>query len=47
MTNVLNSHSYLRGTGLTPSQSTKTLSATWLRRKERKIEGKKEKNKIT
>ena len=28
--------SHLRGTGLTPSQSTKTLSATWLRRKGRK-----------
>ena len=34
--------SYLRGSGLTPGQGTKTLPATWLRRKGRK---KKNKNK--
>ena len=35
-TNVLNSALYLRGTGLTPGWSTKTLSATRLRRKGRR-----------
>ena len=43
-TNVLNSALYLRGTGLTPGWSTKTLSATRLRRKGRK-KVKKERNK--